>query len=141
MSTIAASNQQSLMILRTFIRNLKSLLSTKDNPLFHTIPQPVIDLILLFTGNIFDNQGSYTWKITDKQIVNQILTSKNGHKFSSEPFIICRIQCQLKIYPNGNNPDLSGYFLIYLQILSLPKYIRSINIGCIRKQSKCWLSR
>ena len=130
MSSPLTTDQPSLWILNGFIHNIQVLLSIKDNPL-HTIPQSVIDLIYLFIGDLFSNEGSYTWKISDSLTVDKMLHAKNGEKFTSDPFIISRVKYQLEIYPNGNDPELSGYFVIYLRILSLPNYVENITIARI----------
>ena len=119
---------QSLIILSGFIRNIETLLSFKDN-LFQIIPQSIIDLIALFVDDLFSNQGSHTWKIKDPLTVDRILHAKNMQKFTSDPFIISRLKYQLEIYPNGDKPELIGYFVIYLRVLSLPKYIKNVSIG------------
>ena len=62
--------EQSSFIFNGFIHKIESLLSFKND--FHQIiPQSIIDLISIFTGNIFDNHESFTWEITDRSVINK----------------------------------------------------------------------
>ena len=60
-----------------------------------------------------NTNGSYTLKITNPSTVHKILHVKNGEKFTSDPFVISRVNFQLDIYPNGDKPEFEGYFIIY----------------------------
>ena len=122
------THEQSLLVSNGFIRSIECILSCQAN-LLQTIPTSVVDLISAFIGDLFVNEGSYTWKIIDPLTVDKILHANNGDKFISDPFIISRIKYQLEVYPNGEIPELSGYFMIYLRILSLPKYVKNITIA------------
>ena len=130
MSTLVVGHEQSSLILNGFLREQSNLLSNEDD-LLQFIPKPIKDLISLFSGDLFDNHGSFTWKITDSSMVGKILNAKNGEKFESDPFMISRTKCQLEIYPNGHTQEISGYFVIFLKIVSIPKYVQCINIGRI----------
>ena len=125
MSSRKTAHEQSICISNAFVSTIET--SASDI----MIPESIIDLISSFVGDLLDNQGSYTWKISDPLMVNQILHTENGTKFTSNPFTISRIRCELDIYPNGNTPDLSGYFVIFLRLISLPKYVKSVTASRI----------
>ena len=42
-----------------------------------------------------------------------------------------RLKWQIEVYPNGDKPELKGYFVIYLRLLSLSSYINYILISRI----------
>ena len=117
-------------IVRQFIRDVHFTLSQNEN-LFQNVPTSIKELIASYAKTLFSNQGTYSWSISDPIIVEKMLNAETGDKFTSTPFTIARVKCQIEVYPNGDKQELSGYFVIYLRILSLPKYVKNITVGRI----------
>ena len=118
------------MISTGYIKKIQSSLS-KDTKLFQHIPLSLIDLVICYVHDLFSNRSLFTWKISDHQMISKMLNAPIGSKFTSSPFTLCRVQCQFEIYPNGDKQISSGYFIIYLRILSLPKYVKDFSFGRI----------
>ena len=137
MAARITTKEHTKFILAGYIRDIQSKLSSLDNNLLRIIPSSVINVILLYLHNLFINHGIYIWHITDPIMVQNILNAKMGEKFTSDPFKIARLNCQLEIYPNGNKEELSGFFIIHCKILSLPKYIKHIAWSRIFQVLEC----
>eukprot|EP01084_Bolivina_argentea_P262456 443837_1 len=71
---------------------------------------------------------SYTWKITDKTLIRQIKTAKEGQAFYSPDFRLFNLTFELKLYPNGQNSKERGNVLIFLYICGLSPKVDSINM-------------
>eukprot|EP01084_Bolivina_argentea_P241540 405455_1 len=112
-------------IVHCYIREAESLFPTINNP-YYNIPVGICNLISSYIHNFCDNSGLYEWKIDNINLINQMMNATCGTKFESDSFILSRIKCKLIIYPNGNNEDLKGYFVIHLY-LSLPSFINKIT--------------
>ena len=65
------------------------------------------------------NSGSYTCKITDSKLLNQILNSEPGDAYTSDIFEICW---------NGYLKDQVGSFMVYLKLVLLPETWKNIDI-------------
>ena len=74
------------------------------------------------------NCGQFTWKITDKKLINEIWNAKGGQSFESKPFTIANHTWKLHIYPNGYFTDdfgrkKTGEVVVYLQLLNSNQFI------------------
>eukprot|EP01084_Bolivina_argentea_P156006 271853_1 len=144
MSSPINVDDQVKRIVLGFINTIQASLPATNN-IFFVIPSAISNIIFLYVSNMFKNQGAYTWLIDDNKTVNDILNAKNGDKFESNPFKLAKLDCKLEIFPNGDNPDLVGYFVIYLRLLSLPIHISCIRFGRTFRVIECqsgasWLS-
>eukprot|EP01083_Nonionella_stella_P013776 38737_1 len=144
MSFTLDDQNQTQRIVHGFIYTVATLLSLDTSP-FSIIPQPIINVILLYVHNLFSNQGMYTWQMNDSDTVHHMLHAKNGDKFESAPFKIARLQCKLEVYPNGDTKEMNGFFLIHLRLLSMPSNVKSIKFGRTFRILECkaaasWLS-
>ena len=94
------------------------------------VPEELLIIIEKFVDNFVDIGGNYEWQISDAILINKILTAKCGDKFESEWFIVSHLKCKLRIFPNGDKPELKGYFIIHL-FIDLPDYIETITFSRI----------
>eukprot|EP01084_Bolivina_argentea_P002164 3983_1 len=72
------------------------------------------------------NGGTYTWRITDPQMVNSMLHAKHKQAFNSEIFEIANLKWQLLCYPNGHEPKYKGSFCVHLKPIDIPQMISKI---------------
>jgi len=90
------------------------------------------------SGNTFYS-GSFTWSITG-QLLEDVLSSATGDRFSSEVFPIAALRCQMKLCPNGNKSQFNGYCRLFIKIVSMPAEWGSITIcrtiDCPQTQSR-----
>ena len=125
------------LVLAGYIRDIQSKLSSLESNLLCIIPASVINVVLLYLKDLFMNHGVYTWCITDPIMVRKILDAETGEKFTSDPFKIARLTCQIEIYPNGDKEEICGWFVIHLKLLSLPKYIKHVTWTRIFQVLEC----
>eukprot|EP01084_Bolivina_argentea_P281216 481113_1 len=121
---LKVANQTTQTIVFGYVRYIQSSFDATNKP-YYNIPSPISVIILSYIDNLFDNKDEYEWKIDNPSLVNKILTAKCGDKFESEYFILCRLKCKLIIYPNGNDQELKGSFIINL-FFELPSCIEKI---------------
>eukprot|EP01084_Bolivina_argentea_P004854 9185_1 len=74
---------------------------------------------------------SYTWKVTDKTLIRQIKSTKQGECFSSQPFRLFNLSFQLEVYPNGvtTGGEHAGNVKLFLHIRGLSPNVHSINLN------------
>eukprot|EP01084_Bolivina_argentea_P095319 171395_1 len=72
------------------------------------------------------NGGTYTWRITDPQIVDSMLHAEYKQVFKSEIFEIANLKWQVLLYPNGHEPKWKGSFCIRLKPIHIPQMISKI---------------
>ena len=119
------ATQLTNQIIDGYIHQVQSSFST-DNA-YYNIPNEIAHLISLFIDNYFSTNAKHTWEITDPALITKILTAAVGDKFTSAPFTMLNCKWQFEIHPNGNKPELQGFFVIHVRLLSLP----SDDIECI----------
>ena len=124
---MAQNKHETELITFGFIRDIQSLLPSKHNT-YYNIPSDITHIALSYLENYFANNGQYTWKITDCQLVKKMLNAECGEKFESKIIDIARLKWRFEIYPNGLNEELKGFFVIRLRLISLPSIIDSIVI-------------
>eukprot|EP01083_Nonionella_stella_P193686 715065_1 len=82
------------------------------------------------------NSGSYTWNITNTQLVNAICNANFNSTFTSDIFTIGKLKWQIILYPNGFNEKSKGSFLICIKLIEMPKqwkgFIASRTSQCIQ---------
>eukprot|EP01084_Bolivina_argentea_P305357 527513_1 len=113
-----------------YIRESQQLLPCEKNVYF-TIPTTITNCILLYLHNYYNNEGFYRWKIINTNTIKEMLNCKCGTIYKSEPFEMSRLGWQIEIYPNGNKPELTGYFVIHLRLLSNIQSISKISFARI----------
>ena len=64
---------------------------------------------------------------------------KCEEKFEIASFIVARVKCRLVIYPNGDKPELEGYFILHLH-MDLPEYIDTITFCRLFRVKECYTS-
>eukprot|EP01084_Bolivina_argentea_P147663 258313_1 len=62
-----------------------------------------------FKLKISNKNDIFKWNITDENLLNRFIVSKNLEKYESEIFEINGFKFFLKIYPNGYKNDFEGY--------------------------------
>eukprot|EP01084_Bolivina_argentea_P292355 502584_1 len=72
------------------------------------------------------NGGTYTWRITDPQIVDSMLHAEYKQVFKSEIFEIANLKWQLLLYPNGHEPKWKGSFCLRVKPIGIPQMISKI---------------
>ena len=72
--------------------------------------------------------GTFTWNITDKSFIHNILNAKNGQTFYSQKFNIAKLHWQLELYPNGRKKEQKGSFHLYLKLIKMPRLWAQIYI-------------
>eukprot|EP01084_Bolivina_argentea_P095318 171393_1 len=72
------------------------------------------------------NGGTYTWRITDPQIVDSMLHAEYKQVFKSEIFEIANLKWQVLLYPNGHEPKWKGSFCVRLKLIDIPQMIAKI---------------
>eukprot|EP01083_Nonionella_stella_P179101 634752_1 len=73
--------------------------------------------------------STYTWKITDPSLVQQMKNAKNKSSWKSPTFSAGGFRWNLHVYPNGNKESLVGYVHPNLFLACLPPKVKSIHIG------------
>lgn len=71
--------------------------------------------------------GTFEWNI-EGQLLQKMLDAKNTVKFESEGFKIRNIPFCLEVYPNGNDKQSIGSFLIFTKINHWPNGMKSMKI-------------
>ena len=104
-----------------------------DNPL-NTIPSCIIKIFHQFYQfSRFEglNCGTYTWNITNKQTVEQILNASHQQKFESSPFIMAKLKWIIEIHPNGHKDFMQykGNIVVIVRLLSFPSNIDEITLS------------
>eukprot|EP01083_Nonionella_stella_P147601 466041_1 len=69
---------------------------------------------------------TYTWKITDPSLVQQMKNSKNESKWSSPTFAAGGFKWYLDVYPNGLDKSVKGYVDLFLYLAFVPPKVKSI---------------
>eukprot|EP01084_Bolivina_argentea_P292353 502580_1 len=92
------------------------------------------------------NGGTYTWRITDPQMVYSMLHAEHKQAFNSEIFEIANLKCQLLVYPNGHEPKWKGSFCLRVKPIGIPQMISKIvffrNIRILETgTSSSWISQ
>eukprot|EP01084_Bolivina_argentea_P002166 3985_1 len=72
------------------------------------------------------NGGTYTWRITDPQMVKSMLNAECKQVFNSEIFEIANLKWQLLLYPNGHDVKWKGLFCVHLKPIDIPQMISKI---------------
>eukprot|EP01084_Bolivina_argentea_P002165 3984_1 len=72
------------------------------------------------------NGGTYTWRITDPQMVKSMLNAECKQVFNSEIFEIANLKWQFLLYPNGHEPKWKGSFCVRLKLIDIPQIIAKI---------------
>eukprot|EP01084_Bolivina_argentea_P283186 484937_1 len=120
-----------------FVRQVQYLLPNDTNP-YYNIPTSIVLIIVAFINNYYDNSGKHQWKITDKELVDQILNSKCGDKFESDAFSMCRLKWKLELFPFGDDINVNNqYFVICLRLLSFIPMINKVEFSRIFTVSEC----
>eukprot|EP01083_Nonionella_stella_P128901 390703_1 len=73
--------------------------------------------------------STYTWKVTDPSLVQQMKNAKNKAKWKSPTFSAGGFRVYLNVYPSGSIKSLVGYVNVYLNLACLPPKVKSIQIG------------
>eukprot|EP01083_Nonionella_stella_P308142 1085950_1 len=73
--------------------------------------------------------STYTWKITDTSLVQQMKNAKNKAKWNSSAFSAGGFRWYLEVNPNGTRESSLGYVKVYLYLACLPPKVKSIQIG------------
>eukprot|EP01084_Bolivina_argentea_P025922 48192_1 len=76
-------------------------------------------------------EGTYTWNINDRKLLNKIVNAKNGERFYSDVFAIGELNWKIQINPNGWQKERMGSFDVYVKLLSLPTSWESVIINRI----------
>ena len=84
------------------------------------------DSINVFTGM---NCASFTWNMTDKSLIKQILNASNGELFQSKSFIMTKLPWKLQLHPNGIDKKRKGIVTISLLLLSCPTALHEMAIS------------
>eukprot|EP01083_Nonionella_stella_P176760 619336_1 len=69
---------------------------------------------------------TYTWKITDPSLVQQMKNAKNESKWSSPTFAAGGFKWYLDVYPNGLDKSVKGYVDLFLYLAFVPPKVKSI---------------
>ena len=85
-------------------------------------------IILSFIKSFEENSGIHRITINDLNLMHKMLNAKCKEKFEMESFILSRVKCRLVIYPNGDKPELEGYFVLHL-FMDLPEFIDTITFS------------
>ena len=72
--------------------------------------------------------ASYTWNITDKALLQQVKTAKNGKEFESPLFNAFNHRWYLRLAPNGTSSKKQGNVLLWLHIASLSPKVQSLRV-------------
>eukprot|EP01084_Bolivina_argentea_P255037 428877_1 len=72
------------------------------------------------------NGGTYTWRITDAQMIKSMLNAENMQVFESKIFEIANLKWQLLFYPNGCKPKFRGKLSVQLKPIGIPQMISKI---------------
>eukprot|EP01083_Nonionella_stella_P176759 619334_1 len=71
---------------------------------------------------------TYTWKITDPSLVQQMKNAKNESKWTSPTFSAGGFKWYLDVYPNGIDKSWKGYVDHFLFLAFLPPKVKSIRV-------------
>merc|ERR1712176_422857 len=71
--------------------------------------------------------GSYTWKITDPSLLQQIKSAKPGNEFKSDKFSLFGFKWYLELNPNGINHSRKGNVSIFLYLMASSPKIHSLT--------------
>ena len=112
--------------------------------IFQGFPSDLVKVIISYIKNFVENSGMHRIQINDPDMVNKMLNADCEEKFEMKPFTLSRIKCRLVIYPNGDKPELKGYFILHL-FMDLPGYIDTITFSRVFRvkesyTSSSWLS-
>eukprot|EP01084_Bolivina_argentea_P049601 91218_1 len=86
------------------------------------IPKEIIFIILRFIFNPFK------WHITDPMLIENILNAEMGDAFESKSFNVLKLNCKLRIYPNGIIMD--NTFDLFLEVENFPSDWKCVTIAC-----------
>ena len=70
------------------------------------------------------NAGSFTWEITDKDMISKILNASNKQKFESDPFTMAKLRWSIELYPNEDDDDSEGSVNAFFEIAIHATWIR-----------------
>eukprot|EP01083_Nonionella_stella_P072925 196843_1 len=73
--------------------------------------------------------STYTWKITDPSLVEQMKNAKNERGWTSPTFSASGFRWYCIVYPNGIRKSATGYVGLYLYLSFVPPKVKSISIG------------
>eukprot|EP01083_Nonionella_stella_P080488 221231_1 len=73
--------------------------------------------------------STYTWKITDPSLVQQMKNAKNKSRWKSPIFSAGGFKWYLDVYPNGSRESSLGYVNVYLYLACLPPKVKSIQMA------------
>lgn len=88
-----------------------------------SLPKPVC-----FKG---PNTGNFTWNITDKKLIQNILNASNKQLFESEPFTMANLRWIIQLHPNGDDQNAKGSVNVFVKLLSMPPGLSSITFARI----------
>mmetsp|Transcript_66820 Transcript_66820/g.59925 ORF Transcript_66820/g.59925 Transcript_66820/m.59925 type:complete len:388 (+) Transcript_66820:84-1247(+) len=77
------------------------------------------------------NNGSYLWNITDSKIIEKIDKIEPGERLDSEIFEIASSKWFLRLFPNGTKRKYEGRVSLFLQLCSLPLYVKKLKVKLI----------
>lgn len=77
------------------------------------------------------SNGSYLWNITDSKIIEKIDKIEPGERLDSEIFEIASSKWFLRLFPNGTKRKYEGRVSLFLQLCSLPLYVKKLKVKLI----------
>jgi len=87
---------------------------------------------------VVNDAHRFAWNITDPSLLQTMKSAALGQKFRSPMFSACGFRWNLEAYPNGR--DKEGNVDFYLQLLSLPPKLKSVNVSfllqCLETHTK-----
>eukprot|EP01084_Bolivina_argentea_P201538 344492_1 len=72
-------------------------------------------------------KNTYTWKISDTEMIQQIRTCKGDKHFVSDIFKLHNISWDLRFYPNGTGKDNGGGVTLRLCSVKYPSNVKRAN--------------
>lgn len=75
--------------------------------------------------------GEYCWSITDSKIIDKIDKIEPGERLDSEIFEIASSKWFLRLFPNGTKRKYEGRVSLFLQLCSLPLFIKKLKIKLV----------
>eukprot|EP01084_Bolivina_argentea_P314029 543900_1 len=115
------------LIITGYIRNLQESMT---DSCFKYIPSEITTQILFYVDDHFIMyRGSYKWKITDSQLIENILSSQPTQFFRSDIFEIFKLQFLIQIYPNSSTTTNPGQFELYIHLLAMPTSFDNILVN------------